>query len=311
VIRGLSKTGISFKNLEQNIQPLGVKLIEKQPEQICNMFFEVSSVPLTLCWANGEPIYSVPHTDAPAELPQSNKVLIEKFTHAITGQAVPFVEITDPTYFFAVVKLEGEAYLIIGPTAPIKHSEADILKFASARKVPEQKCAAYCERLRQIPVFSFRQFLIITSLVNYLFTDQLISPEEILLSRPSFSKNVEKSLTRAMFIARENQVMHTPASFEHYVLQAVSDGNIPKLKQAFRSPVSGSIGRMSNNPIQQEKFTFICFITLVTRAAIAGGLSQELAFSLSDIYCQTVDKLTNISEITKLSMEMSQTKLRR
>lgn len=279
-------------------------MIDQHREQICNMLFEVSNVPLTICQAGGEPVYWVPRTSALDEPPEANRVLIEKFAHSVTQPAMPFVEITDPPFFLAVIKLEGENYLIVGPAAPIKHSEADILKFARGRKVPEQKYAAYGERLKHTPVFSFRQFLTTMALVNYTFTGRLISPEDILLSRPSSSKEVEKSLTRAMFSARENQLVHTPASFEHYVLQAVSDGNIPKLKQAFRSPVSGSVGRMSHDPIQQEKFTFICFITLVTRAAIGGGLSPELAFSLSDVYCQTVDKLTNISAIAKLSMEM-------
>jgi AraC-like DNA-binding protein len=107
-----------------------------------------------------------------------------------------------------------------------------------------------------------------------------------------------------LFRSRESRVLHTPASFEHYVLQAVTDGNVAKLKQALMAPQSGSVGRMSSDPLRQERYTFICFVTLVTRAAIAGGLSPEVAFSMSDVFCQAVDQSDDISAIARLSLEM-------
>lgn len=279
-------------------------MTERLFEQVCNMFFEVSTIPLTVCQADGQPLYWVPRMDVPDEPAETSKALIDKFIRAAPSQTIPFVEITTPAFFFAVIKLVSGEYLIVGPAAPVKYSDVEIRKFSLVRGVSEEKRAAYCERMISIPVFSFRQFLTTISLVNYMLNGSLISPEDILLSRPFVPQEVEKRLTHAIFTARENQVMHTPASFEHYVLQAVTDGNVPKLKQALLSPVSGSIGKMSDDPIQQEKYTFICFITLVTRAAIAGGLNQELAFSLSDVYCQRADRLQDISEIAKLSWEM-------
>lgn len=278
--------------------------MERSFEQLCNMFFEVSQVPLVICQLNGTPVHWAPYSDTPDEPPETNKNLVEKYTSLSNDQFVPFVEITDPPFFFAVIGLKTGEYLIVGPTAPAKPGDADIVRLSVLRNVPENRRKAYRERVSHIPVFSFRQFLTTIALVNHAFNGVLISPEDILLVRPSLTHELDKSLTHTMFTARENQVMHTPASFEHYVLQAVTDGNTPKLKQALLSPVSGSIGMMSNDPIQQEKYTFICFITLVTRAAIAGGLIQELAFSLSDVYCQRVDRLENISDIAKLSWEM-------
>lgn len=279
-------------------------MAQRQFEQICNMFFEVANIPLIVCRENGKPLYWVPNTDTPDEPPKTHKALIEKFIAISPDQSIPFVEIVEPSFFFAVFQLQGGDYLILGPAAPVKHSDADILKLASVQQIPKEKRAAYYERIKGIPVFSFRQFLTTIALVNRMFNDVLISPEDILLSRSLIPADMEKRLTHVLFNARENQVMHTPASFEHYVLQAVTDGNVPKLKQTLLSPVSGSVGKMSDDPIQQEKYTFICFITLVTRAAITGGLNQELAFSLSDIYCQRADRLHNISEIAKLSWEM-------
>jgi AraC-like DNA-binding protein len=273
-------------------------------ESLCNLLFEVSQLPLVLCQQDGTPLYWLPHTETSDESPESNRSLLEKFAALGADPTTPFVEILDPTFFLAVVKPEGENYLLIGPAAPIEHDDASILKLSVVRNVPEEKRKAYCERLKHISVFSFRNFLATVSLVNYIFNQVVVPPDSILFLRPTNSPNTEEALTHALFETRESQVMHTPASFEHYILQAVSDGNITKLRQALLSPVSGAVGKMSSDPVRQEKYTFISFVTLVTRAAITGGLDPELAYSLSDIYCQSVDRSQNILEISKLAMEM-------
>jgi AraC-like DNA-binding protein len=276
-------------------------MIDKSLEQVCNLLFEATQLPLIVCRQDGTSLYGLPASETSDEPVEMHSELIKK---SASQPLLPFVEITNPTFFLAVIKLPGENYLLLGPVAPTRHDEREILRFAAARGISAERQPAYCEQLSGGRNFSFRNFLTLISLVNFTFTQMLVSPDEILLLRPSQIPDSDAILTRALFDARENQVMHTPASFENYILQAVTDGDITKLKQALLSPVSGSVGKMSGDSIRQEKYTFISFVTLVTRAAITGGLSPELAFSLSDIYCQSVDKSQDILEISKLSMEM-------
>ena len=62
---------------------------------------------------------------------------------------------------------------------------------------------------------------------------------------------------------------------------------------------------MSSNPLQQQKYAFISFATLLTRAAIRGGLPGETAFNLSDVYCQRADTQLDITAIQKLTFTMA------
>ncbi len=280
-------------------------MTEKPITQVCDLFFEVAQLPLVVCSRDGKPIYWLPTAEAPDEPAETNRQLVEKLDSLTTEQVVPFVEIIEPIFFWAAIRLEGDHYLIIGPAAPIRHAEGSIQKLSIMRNVAEEKRKAYVERVKQIPVVSLRHFLTTVSLLNYTLNQVLVPSDSFLLVRPSNTPDTEVALVNSLFEARENQVMHTPASYEHYILQAVTDGNIIKLKQALLSPLSGAVGRMSGDPIRQEKYTFISFVTLVTRASIAGGLNQELAYSLSDIYCQAVDRTQNLLEISKLAMEMS------
>ena len=61
---------------------------------------------------------------------------------------------------------------------------------------------------------------------------------------------------------------------------------------------------MSQNDLRQMKYSFISMATLCSRAAIRGGLAPETAFSLSDLYCQRADVLTEISLIENLTFTM-------
>ena len=62
---------------------------------------------------------------------------------------------------------------------------------------------------------------------------------------------------------------------------------------------------MSLNPQRQRQYTFISFATLVSRAAMEGGLAEETAFLLSDLYCQRMDLLTEPSEFERLILGMA------
>lgn len=56
---------------------------------------------------------------------------------------------------------------------------------------------------------------------------------------------------------------------------------------------------------------FVCTVTLVTRAAIRGGVSAFEAYELSDIYLQKLEKCTSRSAVMKLANTMIEDFVRR
>ena len=60
----------------------------------------------------------------------------------------------------------------------------------------------------------------------------------------------------------------------------------------------------STDPIRQAKYSVVAFITLCTRAAIEGGLSSEIAYTLSDTYAQSVDMAQTVSHVAAVSHAM-------
>lgn len=113
-----------------------------------------------------------------------------------------------------------------------------------------------------------------------------------------------KGLNLPHFV-RGDLSMHTPQSFEAGVLAAIENGDTGALKRRLLEPMTGRIGQMSKNYLTQDKYVFVSFASLVTRAAIRGGLGAEVAFLLSDTYCQQMDEMTQPQDISVLTYKMA------
>ena len=59
------------------------------------------------------------------------------------------------------------------------------------------------------------------------------------------------------------------------------------------------------------KYSVVAFITLCTRAAIEGGLSSQIAYTLSDTYTQSVDNAQSVSQVAAVSHTMYEDFIRR
>lgn len=92
---------------------------------------------------------------------------------------------------------------------------------------------------------------------------------------------------------------HISMGFEKKALDAITNGDESALKDALNLPIHGNIGKMSLNELRQARYQFICMIYAATRAAIAGGITPEYAFSISDQFCQRMDGLQTPKDILK------------
>ena len=72
----------------------------------------------------------------------------------------------------------------------------------------------------------------------------------------------------------------------------------------FSAPAAGRAGVMASDTLRQQKNLIICTATLVTRAAIRGGMNREQAFALSDMYIQKAELMSDVLSLTRLNAQM-------
>lgn len=113
-------------------------------------------------------------------------------------------------------------------------------------------------------------------------------------------------------ITLSSDVPHATPLTEKKLLDMVRTGNLEyQTALAEAGAVSPGIRVRSADPIQQAKYSVVAFITLCTRAAIEGGLSSEIAYTLSDTYTQSVDTAQSVSQVAAVSHTMYDDFIRR
>ncbi len=95
----------------------------------------------------------------------------------------------------------------------------------------------------------------------------------------------------------------TPYSVEIRLLSCVQQGDVESLITQIENLDSLIVmGRMSDDELTQCKYMAVSTITLATRYAIQGGLSEKNAYEFSDKVIKTIDKFTNKDEILQYTV---------
>ncbi len=91
---------------------------------------------------------------------------------------------------------------------------------------------------------------------------------------------------------------HTPYSAEIRLFSCVQQGDIDSLMMQIKNLDSHiTMGKMSDDDLMQHKYMAVTAVTLATRYAIQGGLSENKAYEFSDRVIRKIDSLSDKNEI--------------
>lgn len=120
-------------------------------------------------------------------------------------------------------------------------------------------------------------------------------------------KEVSASLANELFHNEEEGLYHTSYKEEKAILNCVREGDVDKLEKTYRELPEVVYGKMtsSGDRVKLLFYALIANTTLVTRYAIEGGLDEETAFSLSDVYIRRMELCKTPEELNALNEEMA------
>ena len=268
----------------------------------CEELHAVSRIPLTIVHQEGEVRLALPAGHEELIPHRALTWVLADFVLQKRDALHPLVTYVEPGYFIGVVALPDDCYCIAGLVSPFQHARSEIMQMASLAFAPQQM-QAYCDLMVQMPLVNLYQLKSLLCLVVQLAHGTEISAENILFVDNTVLRTEKPD--DALFNLREDAEFHVPADFETGVCEAIEQGSTELLQHRLLQPSQGKVGAMSSNPLQQQKYAFISFATLLTRAAIRGGLPEETAFNLSDVYCQRADAQLEITTIQKLTYTMA------
>jgi AraC-like DNA-binding protein len=112
---------------------------------------------------------------------------------------------------------------------------------------------------------------------------------------------LDKRTRKILMESRESFVPHTPYDYERNLMEAVRNGDMQQAeKWSYLVDTTGKSGTLSKHPLRQSQIMFIAFITMITRAALDGGVLEDLAYAMSDSYIQASESSRTVDYIEKL-----------
>ncbi len=122
--------------------------------------------------------------------------------------------------------------------------------------------------------------------------------------RPSTQRELEEVpvLTQEILIKRrESFDFHTPYEHELYLLDIVRCGDIRRLDESASRRTSGTPGVLSKDPLRNRKNLLIASVATVTRAAMDGGVPEEVAYAMSDSFIRKSEEALDIQTVEALN----------
>lgn len=118
--------------------------------------------------------------------------------------------------------------------------------------------------------------------------------------------DMNKRLTHKQFLQRENYASHHKYDYEMLQYEYIKNGDPRAVDLAAEIFLSGGTGKLSEDPLRNAQYIFVCAMTLTTRFVIEGGMEPETAYNASDLYIQSADKCKTIDEVRALHRDMTE-----
>lgn len=213
-----------------------------------------------------------------------------------------YIETEDLLIFGVIKSKRDKTILIIGPTAGIRPEKQDMVSILYMLDEPYGRLPDLQEYFSSMIPYPFETFLEILCFVNYALNEEKLSVAYLIKKSNQIIPTVWNEWENRADDMQEGP--HNTYQAEKLMLSYVTTGNVDAIQSFFQKPPTGRIGSIAHNELRQRKNTFICAATLISRAAIMGGMPSEIAFALSDRYIQKAELLNNGGDITILNMEM-------
>ena len=242
----------------------------------------------------------------PAGLPKDPADLYLNDLLAVSGHVGYYVT---PLFHYYGVLSAGEIKIVAGPTAQIMAGEQKLRELAFQADIPPKDVPAFLEgmnAIRRLPVESLLQILFT---VNYFLNGGetlKLSDVTILEAEQSVLKNdIEQERTARVYEKEpENKLPHNTLAVEEALMGIVAKGDTVAMRRWMGSAPAVEGGKIAGDQLRQMRNLFIVTATLVSRAAIQGGMREDEAFSLSDAYIRRVELLTGHGDIINLQYHM-------
>ena len=280
-------------------------------QYICELIFETTFIPICFLNRDGNILFEYNNGGLCNPLyPNKDTFYRQFFDHEQIDTIPCFYTTKYMENFFTIAMIQQDTLLgtiIVGPSLYSEMDNDTINTLVSELDVPIRLKASLKDYYQTLHVNDYKKMMSISILLHYnIYNKKLDSI--VIFEKNSQNKNtynkIDSEINNELLKNRQFTVYHHAPLYEKYLLQYVKEGNKERLLNHLSKYPGGESGVLSKNPLRSQKNLFICSVTLISRAAIEGGLGSELALTISDSYIQRAEQLNEINELVSLHYKM-------
>lgn len=237
------------------------------------------------------------------DLPKDPIIIYENEIFEITEHIGYFA--TEHFYYYGIVNYKKNK-IVIGPTRQTPDTEQELKEIAFQADIDTADTDSFIINMKSILHMPLESILQILCTVNYVLNGEKKALKDI-----SIYDSEQENYNR--YIADRQDSTDIPSDYlnphntfdtEQQLMHMIEHGDCQTLKEWLENAPALRSGILAPDQIRQIKNTFIVCATLVSRAAIRGGMSIEDAMQLSDAYIQKCEILNSPDRITNLQYHM-------
>ena len=273
-----------------------------------NLFFEQfyasHYVPLALFREERQKLV-ISSLDRPLDIYREATLEVERFIREPDMSMKIFTLEDRGQYGLLRLAQDGKTALL-GPVFSHPVTEKQVSAFARHNAISSRDWSLLYWFLAGIPRYSYTQFSNLMAFLHYAINgkEPVLPPSDKLDEK----QEREAALARQAMRSRAEEQRHETYRVENMILAQVRAGNeegLQKLLDTLGKVGNLREGKVADTPLRQAKNILLGLVALVGKtAAIPGGMDDEEAYSLIDLYSQECERASSIDGIKLLQYNM-------
>ena len=223
-----------------------------------------------------------------------DKVQAFKLTDDIAYYQSPYY------YYYGIINI-NDINIVVGPTSQLPLTKQELKSLAFSLGIPNSSSDVFIQEMESLVSLPLMSLLQIMCMIYFSITGKKKSLESITIHESK--QNIIKDEIEKSNIETHNGP-YNGLDTENRLLDMVMRGDVAALNNFFKSAPAVKGGSIAQEQLRQSKNIFIVTATLVSRAAIRGGIDVTSSLALSDQYIQRCELADSIDQITELSYRM-------
>ena len=211
-------------------------------------------------------------------------------------------------YYYAIANI-SDIKIVVGPTRQLPISKQELKSLSFDLGIPTSSSDEFVSQMESLVALPLMSLLQIMSMIYFAITNEKISLENITIHESTqtiIKDEIEKEdVKRAMdSLEGHSNGPYNALDIENRLLDMVMRGDVAALNIFFQQAPAVKGGTIAQEQLRQNKNIFIVTATLVSRAAIRGGLDVTSSLALSDAYIQRCELANSLDSIMELNYRM-------